>query len=556
MFSPLVLLTLLAAFFGFRTLRRFAASPPRPVFSEHRIPPERLAEGLVHALVADGAYLRADTRIEQATRAATTILRAGACGRLVLCPVLGPDPEADSFRLQELAAHPRVSRPLTFVVIGGGRDFGRHAARVTSPWRTIHIDDEGRVRQFRGRFETAPRLVVENALDRMADEMRSGSFRSLDFEVAQSLISDEPQKFPAAERPFRGVVTSALSVAILACFAVEVAISRDALSGDGATLSVVYRMGAIQQAAIMDGEWLRLIGAPFLHFGLLHLGMNGWAQWALGTPIEFLLGPWRFFILWLGSALGASLTSLVFNESSVAAGASGAIFGLLGAFTTFVFFRKDVLPQPVPRSLRNGVLATLLLNLMISFIPGIDMAAHAGGFITGGLLALGLARSRSEVMRPPARVFRLRLAVFAVALLGVGVASVQNRADLTVKPPGIGSEYRIGELVLPIPRDYSVTASKTGGGTTGVTTVEADQGPATPFIVTYKVSEPQADRQAARDLLEKLRPDPVPVKDSDWIALSQMGVQNMRAIEIIVVAPASCRAAAETLVSELAQRIR
>jgi hypothetical protein len=89
-----------------------------------------------------------------------------------------------------------------------------------------------------------------------------------------------------------------------------------------------------------------------------------------------------------------------------------------------------------------------------------------------------------------------------------------------------------------------------------VTTVDSDRGPASPFLVTFKVSEPQADREAAVLILKGLRPDPVPVEDSDWIALSQLGIQNLRAIEIIVVAPASCRTEAEKLVSGLARKIR
>jgi membrane associated rhomboid family serine protease len=439
------------------------------------------------------------------------------------------------------------------VVIGGGDEFARKAARATSPLRILLVNESGRVLEVRGGFRSAaPRLVIENALDRMAEDLSAGAFASLDFETARSLVSSDLGESARPTSPFRGVVTSALSVAIAVCFLGEVAISRDALTGDGATLSVVYRMGAIHQPAILAGQWQRLIGAPFLHFGLIHLGMNGWAQWTLGTPIEFLLGPGRFFALWLGSAVGASLTSLVFNETSVAAGASGAIFGLLGSLTAFVFFRKDVLPQPVPRSLRNGVLATLLLNLMISFIPSIDMAAHAGGFLTGGLLALGLTRSGRAAPKAPSRPSLLRLAVLGLALLGVGVTSVQDRADLAVKAPEIGLEHRIQELDLPIPEDYSVSQTRAKG----VTTVDADRGPASPFLVTFKVSEPQADREAAVLILKGLRPDPVPVEDSDWIALSQLGIQNLRAIEIIVVAPASCRAEAEKLVSGLARKIR
>ena len=549
---PLSVLGLLAAFLGLGALSRRRTPRSRPVFRTNDLFAGRLTEGLLHALISDRGYMRQDTRVVGVEGSAVIIERTGACGRLVLCPALGFGRDNDLPVLSAVAARHRSDRATTIVVIGGGEEFGRRAFEATAPVRTLHIDDLGRVREARSRFRSpSPRLVVESALDRMAGDLREGAFPSLDFETVRSLVSDGPPHHLEQARPLRGVVTSALTVAIVLCFAVELLISPDSFTGEGATLTVAYRMGAIYQSAILAGEWQRLIAAPFLHFGFLHLAMNGWAQWSLGAPIEFLIGPWRFLALWVGSALGASLTSLVFNDSSVAAGASGAIFGLLGAFTTFIFFRKDVLPQPVPRPLRNGVLATLLLNLMISFIPGIDMAAHAGGFLTGAILAFGLV-GRKPTDRAPSRPGPLRLAVAALVLLGVGSTAVLERADLSTGVPRIGTDHAVAELLLPIPADFAVTQSRTRG----LTTVEADGAPGSPFSVTYKVSEPQADEPAARRVLRTLRPEPVAVKDSGWIAVSQLGIQNLRAIEVVVVAPSSCGTQAEKLGADLANRIR
>lgn len=544
-----IVLGLLAAFLGLGALSRFKAPKKRPIFRQSDIFPGRLAEGLLHALISDRGYMRADTRIAGVEGSAVVVERAGACGRLVLSPALGFGRENDLPGLAELAFRHSPDRATTLVVVGGAEEFGTRALQVTAPVRALHIDDQGSVREARARFRSAaPRLVVENALDRMADDLREGAFPVVDFETARSLVTEGPGHDFRPAPPLRGVVTTALTAAIVLCFVAEVLISPDSFGGSGAGLNVVYRMGAIYQPAILAGEWQRLIAAPFLHFGLLHLAMNGWAQWSLGAPIEFLVGPWRFLALWVGSALGASLTSLLFNESSVAAGASGAIFGLLGAFTTFVFFRKDVLPQPVPRPLRNGVLATLLLNLMISFIPSIDMAAHAGGFLTGAVMAFGLVKRGRAGSFPPSRSGPLRLAVAALVLLGVGVTSIQARADLATEIPAMGTEHAVAEVRLPIPAGFTVSESRAKG----LTTVEADGAPASPYAVTYKISEPQADDAAARRVLQSLHPEPVAVKESDWIAVSQMGIQNLRAIEIVVVAPSSCAAQAEKLAASLA----
>jgi membrane associated rhomboid family serine protease len=310
-------------------------------------------------------------------------------------------------------------------------------------------------------------------------------------------------------------------------------------------------MGAIHEPAVLQGEWQRLIAAPFLHFGVLHLLMNGWAQWSLGTPIEFLVGSWRFLALWTFSAIGASLTSLFVNGDSISAGASGAIFGLLGAFTTFVFFRKDILPQPVPRGLRNGVIATLLLNAMISFIPGIDTAAHAGGFITGALMAQILV-GRVRPSSGPANPGRLRLAVALLVVLGVGLTSLKQRADLTMVVPRIAGERRVGEVSLPTLEGFEVAEWRRRG----LVTVELDGAPASPFSVTYKVGERQADEASAIRVLKTLRSREAPAGASDWIALSRLGVQGNRPIEIVVVAPASSSDKAEVLGAALAEGIR
>lgn len=171
--------------------------------------------------------------------------------------------------------------------------------------------------------------------------------------------------------------------------------------------------------------------------------------------------------------------------------------------------------------------------------------------MTGAILALGLARrERDEVS--PARPWPLRLSVAALVVVGVGLTAVQERADLVTRAPGIESDHVLAELRLPIPKGFAVTQSRTKG----LTTIEADGAPASPYSVTYKVSEPQADEPAALRVLKGLRPEPAEVKDSGWIAISQSGVQNLRAIEIVVVAPASCQAEAERLGSDLAQRIR
>jgi hypothetical protein len=268
MSSIFAALTVLTLVLGARSFFRSRGSRARPIFQENGIFAARLVEGLLHALVSDHGFLRSDTRILGFEGRAIVIERTGACGRLILFPASGGD--EDVVALRALAAQYRSDRSATLIVVGGSDRQGEAAWEATRPVRTLHIDDTGRLREVRrGLRPLAPRLVIENALDRMAADLRSGAFPALDLEIARGLVSP-PDRDLTPTSPTRGVVTSALTVAIILCFAVEVAISRDSFRGEGAAAAVAYRMGAIHQASIQEGQWARLIAAPFLHFGLLN----------------------------------------------------------------------------------------------------------------------------------------------------------------------------------------------------------------------------------------------------------------------------------------------
>lgn len=135
-------------------------------------------------------------------------------------------------------------------------------------------------------------------------------------------------------------------------------------------------------AGVADGEIYRLLTSMFLHYGLLHLAVNMWALWVLGRNLEGALGPVRFGVLYLVSGLGGSVACYVFSPSSASAGASGALFGLFAAL--FILLRR------LGRD-TSSIIPILIINLAFSFVPGISLAAHLGGLVTGAILAVALA---------------------------------------------------------------------------------------------------------------------------------------------------------------------
>lgn len=150
--------------------------------------------------------------------------------------------------------------------------------------------------------------------------------------------------------------------------------------------SAAYRNGnSIAIATGVDhGAYYRLFTAMFLHYGIIHLGMNMWALWVAGRYVEAALGPVRFAALYLVAGLGGNVCVYLFAGShTLSAGASGAIFGLFGALV--VLFRRMKLSL-------NSILPVIALNLIITFsVPGISWQAHIGGLVVGVLLAVAMA---------------------------------------------------------------------------------------------------------------------------------------------------------------------
>jgi membrane associated rhomboid family serine protease len=134
---------------------------------------------------------------------------------------------------------------------------------------------------------------------------------------------------------------------------------------------------------IDDGAFYRLITAMFIHYGILHLLLNMWALWILGRNLEAALGPLRFLALYLIAGIGGNVAAYLWSPTSLTAGASTSIFGLLAAF--FIVLRKLGRDTSV-------LIPVLVINLVLTFtISGISIAGHLGGLVTGALVAVVLA---------------------------------------------------------------------------------------------------------------------------------------------------------------------
>jgi rhomboid protease GluP len=180
----------------------------------------------------------------------------------------------------------------------------------------------------------------------------------------------------------RTPVTTVLLVSIAAMFLAE------KLLGGSTNEYALVTLGANVPPLVRAGQYWRLVASMFLHIGFLHLAVNGWALYQLGALFEILLGSLPLLLVYFVSGIAGSISTVMFTHADLSAGASGAIFGLMGALIAFLLKRRDVL-TPAAKSLLMQLVGWAVLNVVLGFsIPGIDNAAHLGGFAAGLLLGL------------------------------------------------------------------------------------------------------------------------------------------------------------------------
>ncbi|MEV0080074.1 rhomboid family intramembrane serine protease [Nocardia neocaledoniensis] len=211
--------------------------------------------------------------------------------------------------------------------------------------------------------------------------------------------------------------------------------------------SALFREFVLVPLLVADGEWWRLLGSGFLHYGAIHLLVNMFALYVVGRDLEQVLGRARFACVYLVSLLGGSAAVMALSDSITAtAGASGAVYGLFGAVTvTLIRLRQS----PTPMLVVIGV------NVLISFsLPGISLWGHLGGLAAGTLAALGIlfvpgwlsARTQEAARRIG---WAALAAVAAACLVATGVATLLTRDEIPQVPVRVSAPV---DIPAPPPR--------------------------------------------------------------------------------------------------------
>lgn len=182
--------------------------------------------------------------------------------------------------------------------------------------------------------------------------------------------------------------------------------------------AVIVDWGGDYGPLTLTGEYWRAFTSGFLHVDVAHLMMNMVPLWIIGRLVETMYGSSKFLFIYLASLLCGSLVSLCIHPTVLSSGASGALFGIFGAFTAASYGKNSA------QAVNRWIIVFLLLNLLLSK-PGVDIAGHLGGFIGGFLSGLSLVGGGSLAHRWSMRNFVWALLVVAMLIL-FGIVDVSR----------------------------------------------------------------------------------------------------------------------------------
>jgi rhomboid protease GluP len=242
----------------------------------------------------------------------------------------------------------------------------------------------------------------------------------------------------------RLIVTPVLTLACVAVFVAMVAKGAPVFWPSGAQLT---GWGANDgRRVVLHHEFWRLFTSVFVHGGIIHLALNMSSLLVIGPLIERLYGNIAFGVLYLAAGIGGAIASMMVSPVRVSVGASGALFGVLGALLAFLSTHRHSIPKSVLKPLgANALGIVIFMAILGSVVPNIDQAAHLGGLATGFVSGFLLSRPWPAVFSRRVAIRRIAMsALIALALAGTAVAAA-HRAETTI-PPGV----RLDDLLAQI----------------------------------------------------------------------------------------------------------
>lgn len=154
------------------------------------------------------------------------------------------------------------------------------------------------------------------------------------------------------------------------------------LDGGSTNQMTLMKYGALYGPLVKEGEFYRLVTCMFLHIGFMHLIFNMFVLYIFGSELESLVGWKKYSIYYFLSGIGGSVATFFFNNTVLTAGASGALFGVMGVFLALIH-KKIIITEEYKKTITSFIAINIVITLMV---PGISITGHLGGLIVGYIL--------------------------------------------------------------------------------------------------------------------------------------------------------------------------
>ncbi|HEY5921951.1 MAG TPA: rhomboid family intramembrane serine protease, partial [Kofleriaceae bacterium] len=282
----------------------------------------------------------------------------------------------------------------------------------------------------RARTRGRPRVLIDQALQRLKDAKRT----ELGPTATEVVSRVEAEPVPVVTERLRPRGPIATRILVVSCLAAAATI---AFVLDGSTdVGTLMRAGAMVRGLVHDGEWWRLVTCIFVHVGGIHLIVNVIGLWFLGRLVEDLFGPWRTLAIFACAGIGGAVASFLASPAGVSAGASGAVFGLLGAVFIELSLHRKRHRSAWSRGVWGSLAVVAVAQIGIGFVyPVMDQWAHGAGLLFGAVAGMALS-PHVRWANAGLHVARIVTLAFAAAVIGAVVMVAQTSiADSLANAP-------------------------------------------------------------------------------------------------------------------------
>ena len=337
----------------------------------------------------------------------------------------------------------------------------RHMSRAARTyWMAVALERKGdgpaavvAYTKARSQSRGRPRVLIDRALERLPD-IRAIALGPAASELVARVEASAPPEVVLRARPRGPWATRLLAGSVLG-----VAATIAVVLGESSDIGVLMRAGGMVRGFVHDGEWWRAISCVFVHVGGLHLLVNIIGLWFLGRLCEDMFGPSRTIAIFAVTGIGGALASFLASPVGVSAGASGAIFGLLGAAFFELTWHRSKHRAAWSRGMWGSLGVVALGQVAIDFLyTGItDQWAHGGGLILG--LVMGFVMSPNAAwVKPSLWLGRLIAIGFGVACVATAILVARTSLADSFGVPTVTRELETqhGTLTVMAPRSWFV----------------------------------------------------------------------------------------------------